>query len=62
MMMSLAGMPCTYIMFALVNCAVLLIVLFLVPETWGKSYMQFKKEEQKKEDGAKEEEFEQILS
>ena len=60
-MMSLAGMPCTYIMFALVNCSVLGIVLFLVPETRGRSYIQFKKEEQKNKDGTKDEEFEQIL-
>ena len=53
LMMSLAGMPSTYIMFALVNCTVLGIVFFLVPETGGRSYIQFK--------GAKEEEFDKIL-
>merc|ERR1711954_312274 len=47
LMMSVAGMPCTYIMFALVNCSFLGIVLLLVPETGGRLCIQFKREETK---------------
>ena len=61
LMMSLSGMPSTYIMFALVNCTVFGIVFFLVPETGGRSYIQFKKEEQKRKEGTEEEEYDNIL-
>ena len=48
-------------MFALVNCTVFGIVFFLVPETGGRSYIQFKKEEQKRKEGTEEEEYDNIL-
>ena len=61
--MSLAGMASTYCMFALVNCIVLGIVLGLVPETGGRTYQQWRREEERKERGeqGQEEEFDNIL-
>ena len=54
--MSLAGMASTYCMFALVNCIVLGIVLGLVPETGGRTYQQWRREEERKQRGEEGEE------
>ena len=59
--LSVAGMPSTYSMFALVNCIVLGIVLVLVPETGGSSYTQFRKERKKGMEEGQVEEFDEIL-
>ena len=61
LILSYAGMSITYCMFALVNCIVLGIVIFLVPETGGMSYHKFREEKRKKEMDMQEEEFARIL-